>query len=421
MRLASRVKGPRVAGPSRFDGRWGFTLLEVMLAATIFAIAMGALFFTFRTGVRAWQTGHAASEINQTARVAQDVMIRDLHNLFYRPEASYNGGFRAQINALGLDFEENQFGDYSTPAGTTANQLVGRTAKVDQKRKRDPLLNLFNLTLPIDISLHGEDGGLLDSLSFARYQRPRTSAEAESWGIRRVRYYVLDGVLYREESSPFGFRPGEDLQEYYGLNPGRGDFARLFYREGTDRKRSDRADRLLQGDDRPLIPNTYKVSEPLCEGVEIFNITYGYYQYDMWVEADSWDSSRFQNRFPIEQSLSYGFTGPGGVRSPRGGRGACTETSFQRRRGRRSRRAVVRGQIMSFQPVPDNLPGYIAIQLGVRGRDRGGRLRSYTFFVSLPLANEQFDLGSIDEASADGYESRRTRETDGGNRLYGRY
>ena len=53
---------------------------------------------------------------------------------------------------------------------------------------------------------------------------------------------------------------------------------------------------------------------------------------------------------------------------------------------------------MRVQPTPDNLPGYVAIQLGVRDPGEKGRLRSFTYFVSLPLAREEFDTTLFDES-----------------------
>ena len=71
----------KASGRFRKRSAAGFTLMEVLVAVTIFAIAAAALFVTFRTGIRSWEAGHSASELFQSARVARDVIQRDLANM----------------------------------------------------------------------------------------------------------------------------------------------------------------------------------------------------------------------------------------------------------------------------------------------------------------------------------------------------
>ncbi|MCH8333343.1 hypothetical protein IIC65_05370, partial [Candidatus Sumerlaeota bacterium] len=141
-------------------------------------------------------------------------------------------------------------------------------------------------------------------------------------------------------------------------------------------------------------PKTPLTAEPLCEGVVIFNITYGYYRFDQWNEVDSWDSSLFQYRFPSNERFIPDL--PGGAGRLAGDVPPRQETGFNPLRTR-VQMARVGEEMIAFTPVPDNLPGYIAIQLGLRDPVTMGRIRSFTFFVSLPMAQEQFDTTLADE------------------------
>src|SRR5688572_23260121 len=86
--------------------RGGFTLMEVIVAILIFGATMAAIATVIHTSVRAWRVGHAVSEITQSIHAAQDVMSRDLDNLYYLSEVNYNKSFRRQIKTLAEQLEQ---------------------------------------------------------------------------------------------------------------------------------------------------------------------------------------------------------------------------------------------------------------------------------------------------------------------------
>ncbi len=481
--------------------RPGFTLLEVILATTIFAITISALFVTFRTGIRAWETGHLASETFQTARIAKDVVVRDLHNIVYSFDLpSGQGGAQPEgyVVPPGLSVTLPMPGDPGFPfplppgleswqrgtisAGATESNYQGGGFSIlslyrDPRNYNTGMLDpafiddldtnddgtadividfdqngIPDLPVdtnadgvpdtmvagppvfspPIDLSMKGTDGAenpLIDKLEFARRVRPRSERELENLGLMRVRYYVTDGVLYREEFSSFQIGRSESDSEVNTTtnDPDANERAsKLFYVPGEVGGGAT-----YSSDDgfesAAVAPHVLaNVAEPLCEGVEMFNITYGYYKFDRWNEASDWDSDSFRYRFPAadrsDQSVSD-LLDPRNRPMPAGsGPGAISESAYAPRpravRPRRSRRrgddsedsigridaalgrnlALMNENLVSFTVAPDGLPAYIAVQLGIRASSgKNGRMKSFTFFTSIPMSRELFDTTIIDE------------------------
>lgn len=405
--------------------RGGFTLVEVLVATTVFLIAMGAILFTFRMGILAWRVGHASSEMFQAARITQDVMLRDVNNLFYRTESDYNRTFRAQLDRI---------------AGY--NQSLEHASTIeDEEEARTFIRGLGlpppdpeDLAPPIDLSFVGKDGGPTDTISFARRQPPRPESPADALGLIRIRYYVKDRTLWREESSVYGLRPGDELADILkNQSPELGAIAERFIRkrpgdsdDGGDPDEDDDFERTRARDDdrrgrarsrsrsreetNDLLPELPSIAEPLCEGVEVFDVAYRYYKFDQWNDVSEWDSGDWRYRFPEDEMDGPDEDEEGGSRIPRrppprmmggiltGGAAATrTESGFGEGFGfqyvpRGTRRtAVVRGQPMPFNPRPDDLPGYLSIHVGIRDEKYGGKLQSFTFVVSIPMAQEDFD------------------------------
>nr|HQH12487.1 prepilin-type N-terminal cleavage/methylation domain-containing protein [Candidatus Sumerlaeota bacterium] len=75
----------------------GFTLLEVLLAVSIFAMLISALYTTFRVGLRAYDIGEKEIDQMQHARVIFDTMSRDLRSVYYQAETSYNNNLRRML------------------------------------------------------------------------------------------------------------------------------------------------------------------------------------------------------------------------------------------------------------------------------------------------------------------------------------
>jgi hypothetical protein len=139
---------------------------------------------------------------------------------------------------------------------------------------------------------------------------------------------------------------------------------------------------------REFLPESlrYNVAEPMCEGVELLNVTYGYFRDYEWQEVDDWDSGAQRYRNPPEESEITQAQAMERVRANPGSR------MF----GIVGYDAVAAAIVQASRNQPDDLPGYIAIQLGVRAPEGKGRLYSFTFYYSVPQALETDQLAADD-------------------------
>lgn len=64
----------------KIKGYWGFTLLELLIAVTIFSIAAVAIYTSFNVGIRAWRKAENSYKIKQEARYAFNTIARELRN-----------------------------------------------------------------------------------------------------------------------------------------------------------------------------------------------------------------------------------------------------------------------------------------------------------------------------------------------------
>jgi len=67
--------------------RKGFTLIEVLVAMTLFSVVMTAVYAAFQTGARVWRHGEENMQMFQDARVALTLLARELRSAF--PEAGH--------------------------------------------------------------------------------------------------------------------------------------------------------------------------------------------------------------------------------------------------------------------------------------------------------------------------------------------
>ena len=87
--------------PSRPFRRRGFTLLEALLATVITAVVLGAIYTMYLANQETFLRGEARSDLQQSARIAMDAMLRALHGLGYDPRLTGRFGFRDPANAGG--------------------------------------------------------------------------------------------------------------------------------------------------------------------------------------------------------------------------------------------------------------------------------------------------------------------------------
>jgi len=385
----------RSAKPS--DTVRAFTLLEVMIAVVIFSIALSAIFVTFRTGISAWRLSHTTSETFQSAQQAQEVILSDLTRCFFMQEGAYNLTFNSELQLM--DKYESQQRDAANMDEEERTSFLGAI--------QNPGITPEMLAKPVNLKFQGRNQGRLDEIEFARHQSPWTNRADYSWGVKRVRYFVEGGVLYREEKDPFGLPSGQPVDEFIADR-----FAAEDSSESRNTQRSNEQQQWNQEDIERFVSDP-PVVEPLCDGVELFNIAYGYYKRGEWIEADDWDSSGFNYRFPESELGNTISANAGGgaianvpVAGGMGG-GASTESFYTPSStppggigGFEQRIAAIDGELVTFQVEQDDLPAYCAIQLGVREQSEGGRLRSFTFFISLAESQERLDASALEETEA---------------------
>jgi type II secretion system protein J len=63
--------------------RAAFTLIELVVAMAIFSILMMILINIFTSAQKAWSTASARNEMTENARIAMDIMSRDIQSIYY--------------------------------------------------------------------------------------------------------------------------------------------------------------------------------------------------------------------------------------------------------------------------------------------------------------------------------------------------
>lgn len=358
-------------------GSRGFTLMEVIVATVIFSLVLLAVGAVVRTAVRSWRVGHGLSELMQSARISQDVIVRDLHNLIFLNESSYNASFRNQVDRLAQQYAADALAFETSRAGSRRSRRRDRRDDETLRRQTEDLLTLDNISPPLDLSFRSSDGDRVDQLSFARYFQPRFAGDTSSMGIRRVSFEVREGTLYRVEEDAYGFRPGERAAEYYANAPQLAMVVGLFMKESA--VESLESYNTLSDANAGLglgaIPGQFEVEEPLCDGVEVFDMRFGYFKDGEWREAEDWDSGSERYRHPRDVDLEAHIQGD-----------------------RESLDPIYAAAAQQYRPQPDDLPAYVAIELGLRAPGLGGRIHNFTFFYSIPQSQET-DVEEEDEPS----------------------
>lgn len=367
--------------------RQGFTLIEVLVASLILGITVAAISQVMGTGIRAWRNGHGVSEVGQTVRIAQDMIMRDLDNIYYQTESNYNRAFYTQIGGMAGRFGAmfNMDKNLNGLQNAINEALTGRGKHGGKKIKRldgqgDALddFSLESIAPPLNLSLHGGEA----NLSFARGYRARYPGDQDTWGLRRVTYYVRDKVLYRKEEAPFGLRMaggGDTAAAAAAADPNnpvtliQSQLQQLFaVRDEAPQEAPGTGGEAGQQDSEStgnsLLPTAVRLDEPLCAGVEIFKIKYGFFTNGNWVEDQTWDSAARQHRCPPQDDIN----GPNSSTNPLN----------------RPDLPQFIAQSIQATMLPDDLPGYVAIQIGLRQPNGKGRLYSFTIYHSMPGARE---------------------------------
>ena len=240
-------------------------------------------------------------------------------------------------------------------------------------------LSVDTISPPIDLSFRSIDNGKTDQLTFARQYHARTADDPQTWGLRRVTYFVRDKVLYRQERDPYGFRPGARAMRFYDEHEDLLNIVSQFFVNTSDTDPMKDSDTPIPG-----MPVTMQVNvaEPLCEGVEIFDLTFSYFKEGEWVDVPQWDSGGNKYRaIPFE---------------------TISEDHYNRLREEERQRYEQQKRMAQIFSRPDELPGTMSIQIGVRAPGGKGRIYSFTFYYNLPLAQETDtvpDRSALEEGS----------------------
>jgi prepilin-type N-terminal cleavage/methylation domain-containing protein len=229
-----------------------FTLLEVLLAITIFSLVVVSLYATFRVGLRAYASGQREIDRMQHSRVLFESLSRDLRSVYYAPETSYNTNLRRALTR----FQEEMM--KAEMEGRLDEFLYGVEGDPNNPAARNP----YEVGLEIDLHFKGDNSEGLDRLSFVRYQYDDGISPIQPWSLSRVEYFVEDDTLYRTEADII--QPMKDL-------------------EGVE------------------IEEKFPRKDPLAKGVRKFDIQYGFFYQEDWMMAEDWDSSARQYRNPKQE------------------------------------------------------------------------------------------------------------------------
>jgi len=249
----------------------GFTLLEIMIAVTIFGVISIAVYSTFRVGLRSYESGREQMVLTQSARTVFDLMARDLRSLYYLPPDAYNQNLITQLQVRAMQ-------------RLLAPSLPGQQAVRDKNEEKEekPLVGL-----PIDLTIIGEDHEQSDLLTFVTYQAYWGVEAIQPWALARVKYYVQDGILFRAEG-PITVEqvPGYQWQPLIPVGAS-GDSP------GGWTLPSPMATDNSVGNYLQDMPH-----EMVARGVKTFDLRYGYWTADGWYESPDWIGHERRYRNP---------------------------------------------------------------------------------------------------------------------------
>lgn len=156
----------KVKTPGNSINKYAFTLLEMLIATTIFAIVIASIYQTFRTGIFAYNRGHRSVELLQNARFAMNLITKDIRCIYYKNESEYNNNFQDLLKTQPNLFEP----DNKTP---------------------------YEFGLQIDLAFLGKNGNDKDQISFVKKQYNDGKLQIEPWSLARIEYSIEKNNLVR--------------------------------------------------------------------------------------------------------------------------------------------------------------------------------------------------------------------------------
>lgn len=268
--------------------RRAFTLIEIIIAVTIFGIISIAVYSTFRVGLSSYEAGREQMVVTQTARVFFDLLARDVRAIYYLPPSAYNRNligqlqFRAMKKMQAPQMPGTRIARRGRPP--PAERRAGEARSADGDEEEEPLSGI-----PIDLTIVGVDGEQGDSFTFACYQVHWGTAPVEPWALARVKYFVEDGNLFRAEG-PVAVEEVPSFQ-WQPPPPPESDNRREDDREPEAPQKPQDADHYLEGAPRELV----------ARNVKFFDLHYGYWTDEGWFEASDWIAHERRHRNPPQE------------------------------------------------------------------------------------------------------------------------
>jgi len=352
----------RWSGGSHLRPARALTLLEVLLAVTIFAILGVIILSTFRTGTRAYEDVERQATLIDEARFVFDQLEHDVHGTLIKREAEYNQAIRQQLDQIQkLMFEAEWMGDWDEFQQRTGYNMPVSDLLDDEGRYPEGYLgNPLEKSILVDLAMFGEPNGDDATFSFVVRKPVVPGRPYDEWGLTRVTYTSQEGVLIRSEESVED--PPRDL---------------------------------LTGD--LLVEPPPPRQEVVAQGVKRFSLRFGYWFDEVWLESTRWNSTRkeFRNSFDLwtpdpDPDKADALNQPG---SP----------EWQQQ-----------NQLMSQAPE-DRVPAYVRVILELADVKNPKRTEVFTTIIRYPQSEETYVPNNrLDE-------ERRDEEIDARLEMSGRY
>ncbi len=195
--LWSVVRRPRLVVSGQLSAVSGFTLLELIVALTIFGLMAGIMFSSFRMGLSSYEKSQDRLDVEARRRVLQDQIKRQIGSLFpVRPSASFLE--LQELNDQGEQQQARLFAQVPLFSGTSDSMTFTTVA---------PLM------------LHENPG-----LTIVHYERAQDEQGNYYLGATEARYLGLTSFMSMLDSSPEPPFPLieniVDLRfQYYGYDP----------------------------------------------------------------------------------------------------------------------------------------------------------------------------------------------------------
>lgn len=174
------------------------TVLELLMAITIFSLVSLAVFSVFSAGTRAYEATHRDAALLQRSRYVFDQFESDIMQLFYRDEDEYNEQARRVLQQYQQALQQ-----YEQTGDEALIEPYIPCPEGDEDCLNDPshIGNPYEKATMIDLQLVGESGGETDSITFAIRQPYELGKPYMPWGLARVNYTVENDYLIRSMES----------------------------------------------------------------------------------------------------------------------------------------------------------------------------------------------------------------------------